>query len=153
MQVNNYSTNSHNKKLGFGRIYADSLYLSKFGSKFAMELKAAMPELEKRYGGEKIMVCLRNKTSGSQVIARKAGVVKKLVETPQNFMQKLLKMEPKKKIVYEPLEISSNGFHLKAETKKDEILAMIATAAKEARGNLRKAFGEIRAKKIMDKMN
>ena len=80
MQVNNYSTNSHNKKLGFGRIYVN-------------ELKEAMPELEKRYGGKKIDVYIREGTCKSQVIARKDGVVKKVVDTPQNFMQKLLKMK------------------------------------------------------------
>ena len=134
MQINN-TTNTHNKNLSFGKLYVDSESLAKLGSKFARELEAAKPELKKLYSGKKTDVFLKHGDSfGSHVMSRKDGVVKREQSVPQNFIQKLFREKPEKKIRYDQLAASSAYFKFNAETKKDEIINAVSTAVKEARG-------------------
>lgn len=50
MQINNQ------KKLGFSAVTLDTKKLAKLGPEFAKELKAALPEIEKRSGGVDVLL-------------------------------------------------------------------------------------------------
>jgi len=163
MQINN-TTNAHNKNLSFGKVSVRSESLAELGSKFARELEAAKPELEKRYGGKKIDVTLQNSCDcRSWATVNKAGLLKRreLTQKPQNFIQKLFNVKPQFQEKIIPEKLASNyNFDLNPEMTKDEIINAVSTAVKEARKDLHAKFNEIygtvdtrKAKKILDKMN
>jgi hypothetical protein len=156
MQINN-TTNTNNKNLSFGTIHYDKASLAQLGSKFATALEKAKPELEKLYGGNKYDVYLKHSTdwSGfvSYAIVRTTRDIKREASIPPNFIQKLLRVKPQTKIVYEKLADESNHFNLTSVTTKEELIDKVTTAVKEGRHRLSVGLDKIRAKKTLDKMN